>query len=137
MKSLLAILAWCAVMTASAQVKTETKEYYLNKSKNQKTAGYVLAGAGAALVIAGIIVGNAGNDNDPNDLDFGPNFDAGLWLIGGGIASGVASIPFFISSANNASKAATIGISRQEIRIPQGGRQVSVLQPALSLKIRL
>ena len=84
MRTLLAIFALFSVMTLSAQRTTETKEYYLNKSKNQKTAGYILAGGGAALIISGIIVGNGDDkNNDPNELDFGPNFDVGMWLLGG------------------------------------------------------
>jgi len=136
MRTLFTILAVFSVMTLLAQPKIETKDYYLTKSKNQKTVGYVLAGGGAALVISGLIVGNGDNNNDPNELDFGPNFDVGLWLVGGGIASALASIPFFISSGNNARKAATIGIGQQKIKIPQWNGQVTVLQPAISLKIR-
>ncbi|HET9744507.1 MAG TPA: hypothetical protein VFP97_02275 [Chitinophagaceae bacterium] len=137
MRTLLSILALFSVMTLLAQGKNETKEYYLTKSKNQKTVGYVLAGVGGALIVSGIIVGNGDNNNDPNELDFGPNFDVGLWLVGGGIASGLASIPFFISSGNNARKAATIGINHQKIKLPQLNGQETVFQPAISLKIRL
>ena len=137
MRTLLTILILFSVMTLSAQGTTETKEYYLTKSKNQKTAGYILAGGGAALIISGIIVGNGDNNNDPNELDFGPNFDVGLWLVGGGLVSALASIPFFISSANHAKKAATIVFGHQKIMIPKYNTQVSVLQPAISLKIPL
>jgi hypothetical protein len=137
MRTLLIMIALFSVLTVSAQGTTESKEFYLNKSKNQKTAGYILAGGGAALIISGIIVGNGDNNNDPNELDFGPNFDVGLWLLGGGLVSALASIPFFISSGNNARKAATIVIGHQKIMIPKYNSQVSVLQPAISLKIPL
>ena len=137
MRTLFTILALISVMTVCAQGITETKEYYLNKSKNQKTAGYILAGGGAALIISGIIVGNDDTNNDPNELDFGPDFEVGTWLLGGGIVSGLASIPFFISSGNNARKAATIAIRQQKIIIPRGNSQATVLQPGISLKIGL
>ena len=111
---------------------------WLNKSKNQRTTGYVLAGGGAALIISGIIVGNGDdNNNDPNELDFGPNFDVGIWLLGGGLVSGLASIPFFIGSTNNARKAATISINHQKIIIPQYNSQLKVVQPAISIKISM
>ena len=137
MRVLLTIFLLLSVMTLSAQGTKETKEYYLNKSKNQKTAGYILAGGGAALIISGIIVGNGDNNNDPNELDFGPNFDAGLWLVGGGLVSALASIPLFISSGNNARKAASIVFGHQKIMIPQFYSQKRIIQPAISLKIHL
>ena len=137
MRTFLIILGMISVLTLWGQEKAESKDYYLTKSKNQKTAGYILAGGGAALIISGLIVGNSDNNTDPNELDFGPNFDVGLWLVGGGLASGAASIPFFISSGNNARKAATIGVSHQKIKMPQWNGQVTFLQPAISLKIPL
>lgn len=120
-----------------AQQKIQTKEYYLNKSKLQRTTGYILGGAGVALITSGIIVGNGDNNRDPNELDFGPNFDVGLWLLGGGLACGAASIPFFISSANNARKAATIGLGHQKIIIPRSNHSITLHQPAITLKIPL
>lgn len=138
MKKFLTMLALLSAMTLFAQGTTETKAYYLNKSKNQKTVGYVLAGSGAALIISGIIAGSGEDNNqDPNELDFGPDFEVGMWLLGGGIVVGLASIPFFISSSNNARKAAIIGISYQELKLPRSGGEVTVLQPAISLKVRL
>ena len=138
MRTLLTILAVLSVISLSAQATTETREYYLNKSKNQKTAGYILAGGGGALIIAGIIVGDGdNNNNDPNELDFGPNFDFGMWLVGGGVVSALASIPLFIGSSNNAKKAATISISHQKIIIPNWNSHGTVLQPAISLKVPL
>ena len=116
MKAVFTLVSLLAVMALYAQAGKETKEYYLNKSKSQKTIGYVLAGAGAALIVSGIIVGDGDNNNDPNELDFGPDFDVGVWLLGGGIVSGIASIPFFVSSGKNARKAATIGVSHQKIQ---------------------
>ena len=104
----------------------------------QKTTGYVLAGAGTALIISGIIVGDRDNNhNDQDGLDFGPNFDTGLWLVGGGLVCGAASIPLFISSANNARKASGIALGHQRIFIPQLDHTAPVLQPAITLKITL
>ena len=137
MRTILTILALFSVMTILAQGRTETKEYYLNKSKTQKTIGYVLVGTGAALIISGVIVGDGETNNDPNELDFGPNFDVGLWLVGGGIATAAASVPFFIGANKNARNAATIGLSHQTIKIPHGIGRVTVVQPAISLKITL
>lgn len=137
MRTFLTMIALFSVMITSAQGTIQTKEYYQTRSKNQKTVGYVLAGTGAALIISGILVGNGDNNQDPNELDFGPNFDAGVWLLGGGLASGLASIPFFISADKNARKAAAITIAPQKINYPQLNTNNTIIQPAISVRIRL
>ena len=69
MRVLLTIFLLFSVMTLSAQGTKETKEYYLNKSKNQKTAGYILAGGGAALIISGTPTIRGFNDLDRRAQD--------------------------------------------------------------------
>jgi hypothetical protein len=137
MKKLLLLFTLLSTMIVSAQEGKYTRDYYLTKSKNQKTMGWIMLAGGAGLVIAGIAVGNSDNNNDPNELDFGPNFDAGLWLLGGGLAVGAGSIPFFISSSNNARKAASISIINQKILIPKGAALSARTQPAISIRIAL
>lgn len=124
-------------MIASAQEGKYTRDYYLTKSENQKTMGWIMLAGGTGLVIAGIAVGNGDNNNDPNELDFGPNFDAGLWLLGGGLVVGAGSIPFFISSANNARRAASISIINQRILMADGTRFVARIQPAILIRVVL
>lgn len=135
MKKFLSLLVLLSTMMVSAQEGKYTRDYYLTKSKNQKTMGWIAVACGTGLVITGIAVGNNDNSNDPNELDFGPNFDAGLWLVGGGLVVGAASIPFFISSANNARKAATISIINQKILVPGSTGITAKRQPAISLRI--
>ena len=137
MKKIFVLFALLSILIGSAQETQFTKNYYLAKSKNQKTIGWILAAGGAGLIIAGIAVGESDDgNNDPNELDFGPNFDAGLWLVGGGIVSGLASIPFFISAGKNAQKAASISFGRQKILLPHGNLMVPRLQPAISTTIQ-
>lgn len=136
MKKLLLLFAVLSTMIAVAQEGKYTRDYYLSKSKNQKTMGWVLVAGGTSLVIAGIAVGNDDN-NDPNELDFGPNFDVGLWLLGGELVVGAASIPFFVSSANNARKAALVSLINQKIIIPRSGQLILKTQPAIALRINL
>jgi len=136
MRLLLTIASVILSVTVVAQTASHNKEYYQLKSKNQKTAGYILAAGGAALIISGIIVGNEKENTDPNQLDFGPNFQVGTWLVGGGIVAGLASIPFFIGSSNNARKAASLTLIRQRITIPHSNTSGLVFQPAVSLNIR-
>jgi hypothetical protein len=137
MKKLLLLFALLSTMIASAQEGKYTRDYYLTKSKNQKTMGWIMLAGGTGLVIAGIAVGNGDNNNDPNELDFGPNFDAGLWLLGGGLVVGAGSIPFFISSANNARRAASISIINQRILMADGTRFVARIQPAILIRVVL
>ena len=136
MKKIVMLFALFSTLIGSAQETQFTKDYYLAKSKNQKTIGWILAAGGAGLIIAGIAVGESDDgNNDPNELDFGPNFDVGLWLVGGGIVSGLASIPFFISAGKNAQKAASISFGRQKILLPKGNLMVLEMQPAISVGI--
>ena len=73
----------------------KTKDYYLQKSKSQKTAAWVLIGVGGAAVIAGTIV--AASLEEEDDFDEGINKAAagGGLLVGGGITC-LVSIPLFI-----------------------------------------
>lgn len=137
MKTILLLISLLSTMIVAAQVNN-TRDYYLTKSRNQKTMAWILAGSGVGLAVAGVIVGNNNNNkNDPNELDFGPNFDVGLWLLGGGIAAGLTSIPFFLSAEKNAHRAASIGFSNQKIVLPQGSALTIKMQPTVSLRIAL
>src|SRR6185436_14235236 len=75
-------------------VKTD----YLLKSKNQKTAAWVLLGGGVALIGAGFLIGDSKNAT----FD-----DAGTGVVLGGIGflSTIGSIPLFIASGKNKRKA--------------------------------
>ena len=74
-----------------------SRELYLKKSKHNETAGCILLVLGTALIIKGI-----DKNNHPNGwLDF-----TGPFLIMGGTLSTLISIPFFITSAHKARKAA-------------------------------
>ena len=113
---------------------TQTGEYYLQKSKNQKTAAWVMLGGGVALTIVGT-VGYAAN----SDLIFIDNSTADAYafvaLVGAGLSLG--SIPLFVASGRNHRKAATFSVKSQPIFIPQQNSFVFKSQPALSLVIPL
>lgn len=80
----------------------------LKKSKNQKTAAWILLGAGAGVAIAGGIIGtNAiknANPDDPWDI-FPRGSLAGGGMLVGGIIAAVVSVPYFIASGRNKKKA--------------------------------
>ncbi len=118
--------------------QTPSKDYYLQKSKNQYTAGWVFLGGGAAMVTIGIILASKhttsyGTLSSPN-IDI---FPTSAVLATAGIGAIFCSIPFFISSSKNARKAATISFNNQNILLLQQNSFVSKAQPTVSLKISL
>ena len=116
--------------------KALTKDYYLQKSKNQKTAAWVLLGGGLGIAATGGIVQliheNQSNNGSGLSFDF-----TGTWIaIGGGVVA-LSSIPFFIGSSKNKKKAASIAISNQNIFLPRQNSFALKTQPTFTLKIGL
>lgn len=125
----LATTTFCQVTPATAN----TKEYYLQKSKNQKTTGWILLAGGTTMaIIGGIGIGQSDFWSTDNE-----SFDAAGFLFAGGIVADLVSIPFFISSSKNARKAATIGFNHQKILWLQPNGIVAKAQPSIHLRIRL
>ena len=87
-----------------------TKNDYLQKSKSKKTTGIVLLSVGGAAIIGGIIANGSKGENSSFEQDF-----TGGALIAGGIASSLASIPFFISSGKFKKKAASLAFNNIKI----------------------
>ena len=108
-----------------------SKEDYLQKSKNQKTTGWILLAGGTTIAVAGLV--------SMNNQDFwssdNSSYDASGFLFLGGLAVDLASIPFFISSAKNARKAATISFNYQKTYFPQHNNFTAKAQPAITLRI--
>ncbi|MEO5650382.1 MAG: hypothetical protein ABIR03_10740 [Ginsengibacter sp.] len=125
------------VLNSFCQTTTNTvltKDYYLQKSKKQKTSAWVLLGGGLGLAALGGIVQLIHENKRNNGFDF--DFTGAKIAIGGG-AIALASIPFFISSSNNKKKAASIAITNQNIFLPQQNSFASMTQKTLTLKIGL
>ncbi len=87
-------------------VVVKNRAYYLKKSRDQKTAAWVLLSGGSTLIAAGLLIGNRNNSSFE---------EAAIGFIMGtaGVAADIGSIPLFISARKNKTKAAlTIGIQR-------------------------
>ena len=116
-----------------------SKEDYLQKSKNQKTTGWILLAGGTTMAVVGAIIANESYNSEwslENDSPwFGSNFDTGAYLFLGGAAAGLASIPFFIGSAKNARKAANISFNYQKAYFPQHNTFTAKAQPAITIRI--
>ena len=82
------------------------RDYYLAKSKSQKTAAWILLGGGAGLIGTGFLIGNRETST------FG---EAGTGVVIGGLGllSIIASIPVFNASVKNKKKA-KLAVSQQK-----------------------
>lgn len=117
------------------------KTDYLQKSKNQKTAAFVLLGLGAALDIGGIIA-TFSNANKEVDNIIGPqttsvNHGAEYALYIAGTACLAGSLTLFILSKSNKKKALSLGIDTQQFQQLRKSNLYAVNYPALTMKIRL
>ncbi|NVJ84873.1 MAG: hypothetical protein HWE15_01110 [Algoriphagus sp.] len=112
-----------------------TKQDYLEKSKKQKTTAWILLGAGAAVTTTGAIIfsenfcifGCSKSEVDASNA-------GGVMVLAGGAAM-LASIPVFISSGNNAKKAAELSFRYQPMNIPEYVGTIPKAYPSLTLTI--
>ena len=110
------------------------REYYLKKSRAQRTAGWILAGTGTVLIASGVVVAFA----DVLETAFtGDRYDkTGEIMIIGGVACGAGSIPLFIAGGKN-KKRAQLAISTQTIPIGfRPGQQISYPSIGMVINIR-
>ena len=112
--------------TASKAVPMQTD--YLQKSKNQKTAAWILLGGGTALAAGGFIWASSNIFSTSS----GPEV---LLLVGIGCMTG--SIPFFISSSKNRKRAMSASFKFQQSLQLQNNILVKREVPSLTLKISL
>jgi len=124
----------CLFVASFGQLPTSrTREYYMTKAKNQRTAAKVLLIGGSALMATSILIlapGRTSFDDIP-----------GVIAIGGvGVAAAICSFPLFTAAVRNKYKgmAATANIKFEKNRfIYNQSHTVSHVYPALSLRISL
>jgi len=109
-KNLAAILFLLFAISAFSQNKT--KDFYLQKSKNQKTVFYVFATTDTEYYTGGFIAA-------------------------GGFAALAISIPFFTASLKNKRKAISISFKNETAPQIQSSRFVYKSVPSLTLKVCL
>lgn len=109
---------------------TMTREDYLKKSKNQKTAAWVLLGGGTVLIGTGFLIG------DRKESSFDDAATGGI-IAGIGVLSAIGSIPLFIASGRNKRKGLSLSFKNETV--PQIHKTAIVYQviPSLTLKISL
>jgi len=133
------ILAFSATSFCQQNVQKQslTKTDYLQKSKKQKTIGWVLLGGGATLVLTGIIIpkgdlvqeGWFGNSYE-NDGVKG-TFE----LIG--LVSMIGSIPFFTASKKNNKRAMSFSFKNEPATQLVKSSLIYRFVPSLNLNISL
>lgn len=118
------------------------KTDYLKKSKNQKTAAWVLLSGGGLLSAIGLVITANDVTNDLVNI-FDPSYqqssNTGPVLLVAGSITMLGSVPLFVASSKNYRRAITASAGLKMEKVP-GIYQKSVVQnsyPALSLKIQL
>jgi len=112
------------------------KTDYLQKSKNQKTAAFILLGVGAALDIGGIIatISNANKQFDFPDINK-VNHSGEYALYIAGTACLMGSLTLFILSKSNKNKALSLGLDTKQFQQLKKGNLYTGRYPAITLKI--
>lgn len=124
-------------VTLSGQ-DTLTKDYYLQRSKNQKTAAWVLLGAGAVAAIGGAIWFNETFSIDIFGPDRNPGENTAGFVMLAGLGSMAGSIPLFIASARNKGRAEKMMVFFGTERLPAfTSRNWGVRYPVAGLRIGL
>jgi len=111
--SILLIVSACGFGQQTNSISALTKQDYLKKSKNKKTRGWVLLGAGATIAILGFSsdIGDGTTAMSNSNGYFNPDYsESGATVIGVfGLAGMAGSTLFFISARKN--KKRSIGLS--------------------------
>ncbi|HEV8505914.1 MAG TPA: hypothetical protein VGQ53_10955 [Chitinophagaceae bacterium] len=118
--------------TQPDSVKYGTKDYYLQKSKRQKSGARALVIGGTALMVAGLLIG------DSKNADF-DQAGTGAIMFGIGFLADMGSIPLFIASSKNKKRAmkASVGLKIQDALAVQKQNFMSARFPAISFHVRL
>ncbi|MFD2791601.1 hypothetical protein [Arenibacter sp. H213] len=127
---LFALLLVSSILTG--QTKEFSKDYFLQKSKKQNTAAWVLLGGGTAMAIGGLAAFDASWDSSSSST----TDIAGIIGITG-IVANLASIPYFISAAKNKKTAMSITFDYKPIYSSEESLVTAKAYPAVSLKIKL
>ena len=149
--SLLLVLTTATFCQQNNPSPTLTKQDYIKKSKNQKTAAWVLLGGGFTLSTIGAltILPKAGKDIGyailliPNAItgtlqpEPQNNYTAQTILLIGGLMAMLSSIPLFIASGKNKTKAMSLSFKNETSLQIQKSSFVYWSIPSINLKLQL
>lgn len=135
--SMLVMIANSTFSQQTNPVPELSKQDYLQKSKKQKTAAWIMLGGGTSLMIIGIA---SVSTEEAGSFIFGGDqsgFNTGLVLFSTGIIAVGGSIPLFIASGKNKKRAMSLSFKMFQSSPLQNINFVSRPTPALSLKMDL
>lgn len=124
------IAAFLVGSTLPVFAQSMSKQDYLDKSRMQKTTGFIMLGGGVAMATAGAIL-----FNENFNLNGGGEAE-GIMMVAGTLVA-LGSIPMFISSGNNARKAAQMSFRNEPLHIPKYAGNLPRSVPSLTLKTPL
>ncbi len=104
--ALMLLLSFMAISANSQNISKSilSKEDYQQKSKNQKNAAWIMLGGGMILTAVGALSIESSSEDDSLGIPDGSSVILTLT----GVATTLASIPLFISSARNSRKAKSL-----------------------------
>ncbi len=123
------IFVSCLFLLIEVYGQQESKEFFLKKSKNQKTTAWILLGTGVTAIITGVIIDNSHESENQS-------FTGGFIEVGGIICT-LASVPFFIGSAKNKKRAVTLTLNNRKILLPLNELLTHKIQPTLTVRVLL
>ncbi|MCM4153876.1 hypothetical protein DHD05_19965 [Arenibacter sp. N53] len=127
---LLALLLVSSIL--EGQTKEFSKDYFLQKSKKQKTTAWILLGGGTAMAIGGFAAFNTSwNSGSNSSTDI-----AGIIGVAGILVDG-ASIPYFISAGKNKRTAMSMAFDFKPIYLTGENLVTTKHYPGLTLKIKI
>ena len=147
MKKIMIILLLVIITAASFSQQIEpsqafTKQDYLKKSKNQKTAAWIMLGGGFALTSTALAVALAEVTAhavcffcDPEVVTSHQGLINTLAITG--TVAMIGSIPLFSAGARNKRRAAELSFKNEKTLLPDNNSLAFKNIPSLSLKIRL
>lgn len=115
----------------------ESKEYFLQKSKQQKTAAWILLSGGTVLFVGGYTLFVYEGLQGDGVQSAKAKLDIALFFVGG--AAMISSVPLFIAAARNKGIATSItaGVKMEKNIANLHPSFIKSSFPALSLKINL
>lgn len=131
---LLALSCFYQLSFAQQPTTDRYRKQYLQKSKQQQTAAWVLTGGGVALVVAGLVTSQSNRSYVPNE-----QIGTGLIIAGGAAVTG--GIVLFTASGRNRDKAHSIAALFQLQKIVTSyqlsDKKLPLMLPAIGIGIRL
>lgn len=127
---LLALLLVSSVLVG--QTKEFSKDYFLQKSKKQKTAAWILLGGGTAMAVGGFATFDSSWDSGSDSTT-----DIAGVIGTVGFLTSLASIPYFISAGKNKKTAMSITFNYKPVYLSNDNLAETQSYPTMSLKIKL